>query len=55
MANKSLIKFWAKQIAEYARNQGMQIDPLPKLVILDKSEQKNDVNDLLISTGGYFP
>lgn len=55
MTSKALIKFWAKQINEYARNQDMKIDPLPKLILLDENDQKNDIDDLLISTGGYFP
>ena len=33
----------------------MKIDPLPKLILLDENDQKNDIDDLLISTGGYFP
>ena len=31
------------------------IDPLPEIIIVDGSEQPNEVGDVLISTGGYQP
>ena len=53
--SKALIIFWIKQVNDYARNEGMQIDPLPKVELVDASEKKNDMSDILISTGGYIP
>lgn len=53
--SKNLVKFWIDQIVEYARSDGMKIDPLPALQIVDGQEQQNSKDDLLISTGGYVP
>lgn len=52
---KNLITFWIKKIDEYLRKSGFQIDPLPTIDLLDDTLQHNDVNDILISTGGYQP
>lgn len=35
--SKALIIFWIKQVNDYARNEGMKIDPLPKIDIVDGS------------------
>ena len=53
--SKASILFWIKQINDYLRSQDFQIDPLPEVKIISESEQKNDVSDILISTGGYEP
>ena len=37
------------------RSQKYVIDPLPKIEIVDGNEKKNDIQDILISTGGYAP
>ena len=53
--NKSLIRFWISQINNYIRNEGHQIDPLPEIYILAADEHKNDIDNIMISTGGYIP
>ena len=53
--NRQLILFWAKQIDDFMREEGFEIDPVPSIVIMGVDEQKNDMNDVLISTGGYQP
>lgn len=47
--------FWISKINDYLRSTGFQIDPLPKIKILGDEQQKNDVSNVLISTGGYQP
>lgn len=51
--NDKLISFWISKINDYLRENKMQIDPLPNIVI--DNEKKNDGSDILISTGGYQP
>ena len=51
--NDKLIFFWINKINDYLREKQIQIDPLPKIVIDNK--KKNNVSDILISTGGYQP
>lgn len=53
--NEKLIRFWINKINEYLRQQNQQIDPLPKIHLAFEEEQKNDISDVLISTGGYQP
>ena len=53
--SRQSILFWIKQINDYLREQNFQIDPLPEVVLVDESEQKNDPSDIFISTGGYQP
>ena len=53
--SRQSILFWIKQINDYLRSQDFQIDPLPEIMLVDESEQKNDSSDILISTGGYQP
>lgn len=56
LASKSLIQFWINKISQYARDiEKLSIDPLPELQLVGSNEQKNDNNNLLISTGGYMP
>lgn len=55
MANKSLIKFWINEINNYIRNEGHQIDPLPEIYLLAADEHENDIDNMLILTGGYIP
>ena len=50
--NRQTILFWIKKINDYLRSQEFQIDPLPKIELLDN---ENDVSNILISTGGYQP
>lgn len=50
--NRQTIMFWIKKINDYLRSQGFQIDPLPKIELLDN---ENDVSNILIATGGYQP
>ena len=52
---KQTVLFWIKQIFEFFKAQNIQIEPLPKIEIVDGSEQKNDISDILIATGGYEP
>lgn len=51
--NNKLINFWINKINDYLREKQITIDPLPKIVIDNKT--KNDLSDILISTGGYQP
>lgn len=50
--NRQTIMFWIKKINDYLRSQEFQIDPLPKIELLDN---ENDVSNILIATGGYQP
>ena len=52
--SKNVILFWINQINDYLRSQDLQIDPLPNVKII-YDEQKNDISNVLISTGGYVP
>ena len=56
LASKALIKFWRDKVNDYAHTvDGMKIDPLPSIQLVDSSNVKNSRSDLLISTGGYMP
>lgn len=56
LASKALIKFWIDKVNDYAHEvDGMKIDPLPSVQLVDSSNVKNSRSDLLISTGGYIP
>ena len=56
LASKALIKFWIDKVNDYAHVvDGMKIDPLPSVQLVDSSNVKNNRSDLLISTGGYIP
>ena len=45
--------FWVDKINDFFRKQKVEIDPLPKVVLVGEDEKQNDINDILISTGGY--
>ena len=53
--SKNAILYWIDQINNYFRFIDFMIDPLPKIIIVDGSEQPNEIGDVLISTGGYQP
>lgn len=53
--SRQSILFWINQINDYLRSQKFQIDPLPEIVLVDESKQKNDPSNVFISTGGYQP
>ena len=56
LASKALIKFWIDKVNDYVHEvDGMKIDPLPSIQLVDSSTVKNSRSDLLISTGGYIP
>ena len=56
LASKALIKFWIDKVNDYVHVvDGMKIDPLPNVQLVDSSNVKNNRSDLLISTGGYMP
>ena len=56
LASKALIKFWIDKVNDYVHDvDGMKIDPLPSVQLVDSSNVKNSRSDLLISTGGYIP
>ena len=56
LASKALIKFWIDKVNDYVHVvDGMKIDPLPSVQLVDSSNVKNSRSDLLISTGGYMP
>ena len=56
LASKALIKFWIDKVNDYVHEvDGMKIDPLPSVQLVDSSNVKNSRSDLLISTGGYMP
>ena len=56
LASKALIKFWIDKVNDYVHVvDGMKIDPLPSVQLVDSSNVKNSRSDLLISTGGYIP
>ena len=56
LASKALIKFWIDKVNDYVHAvDGMKIDPLPNVQLVDSSNVKNNRSDLLISTGGYMP
>ena len=56
LASKALIKFWIDKVNDYVHDvDGMKIDPLPSVQLVDSSNAKNSRSDLLISTGGYMP
>ena len=56
LASKALIKFWIDKVNDYVHVfDGMKIDPLPSIQLVDSSTVKNSRSDLLISTGGYIP
>ena len=56
LASKALIKFWIDKVNDYVHAvDGMKIDPLPSIQLVDSSTVKNSRSDLLISTGGYIP
>ena len=56
LASKALIKFWIDKVNDYVHDvDGMKIDPLPSVQLVDSSTVKNSRSDLLISTGGYIP
>ena len=56
LASKALIKFWIDKVNDYVHDvDGMKIDPLPSIQLVDSSTVKNSRSDLLISTGGYVP
>ena len=56
LASKALIKFWIDKVNDYVHEvDGMKIDPLPSIQLVDSSTVKNSKSDLLISTGGYIP
>ena len=56
LASKALIKFWINKVNDYVHVvDGMKIDPLPNVQLVDSSNVKNNRSDLLISTGGYMP
>lgn len=56
LARKALIKFWIDKVNDYVHEvDGMKIDPLPSIQLVDSSTVKNSRSDLLISTGGYIP
>ena len=56
LASKALIKFWIDKVNDYVHAvDGMKIDPLPSVQLVDSSTVKNSRSDLLISTGGYIP
>ena len=56
LASKALIKFWIDKVNDYVHVvDGMKIDPLPSVQLVDSSNVKNNRSDLLISTGGYIP
>lgn len=52
---KQTVLFWINQIFDFFKSQNIQIEPLPKIEIVDKNDQENDIGDILISTGGYEP
>ena len=52
---KQTVLFWINQIFDFFKSQDIQIEPLPKVEILDGADQKNDISDILIPTGGYEP
>lgn len=56
LASKALIRFWIDKVNNYVHTiDGMKIDPLPSIQLVDSSNSKNSRSDLLISTGGYAP
>ena len=56
LASKALIKFWIDKVNDYVHEvDGMKIDPLPSVQLVDSSNVKNSRSDLLISTGRYMP
>ena len=56
LASKALIKFWIDKVNDYVHVvDGMKIDPLPSVQLVDSNNVKNSRSDLLISTGGYMP
>lgn len=54
-SSKAIINFWINKINGFYRSQNLKIDPLPSVQLIDSNDQKNDVSDILISTGGYMP
>lgn len=54
-SSKAIINFWINKINDFYRSQNLKIDPLPSVQLIDYNDQKNDVSDILISTGGYMP
>lgn len=54
-SSKAIINFWINKINDFYRSQNLKIDPLPSVQLIDSNDQKNDVSDILISTGGYMP
>lgn len=53
--SKQLLQYWINKIFEFFKSQNQQIEPLPKVEIIDSTEQINDIDNILISTGGYKP
>ena len=53
--NNSTILFWINQIFDFFKQQKINIEPLPKIEIISAKQQKNDINNIFISTGGYEP
>lgn len=53
--SKQLLQYWINKIFDFFKSQNQQIEPLPKVEIIDNTEQINDIDNILISTGGYEP
>lgn len=53
--NKSTFLFWINKIFDFFKQQNLNIDPLPNVEILYADQEKNDIDNILISTGGYCP